>query len=154
MRIGYKGDYAIKSLIFLAVKYLLAPNSYWQIAEIAKEQDIPAKYLEQILLMLRKAGYVKSQRGMKGGFALALEPQKINLGQIIRLVEGPLAPIDCVAEGNDYICDFQDRCVLRPLWQKVSESISQIIDTIDFQSLAEKQLALERSQQQSMMYYI
>ena len=154
MRIGYKGDYAIKSLIFLAIKYLLVPNSYWQIAEIAKEQDIPAKFLEQILLMLRKAGYVKSQRGMKGGFALALEPKKINLGQIIRLMEGPLAPIGCVVEESDSVCDYQNRCVLRPLWQKVSESISQIVDTVDFQSLAEKQLALERAQQQSLMYYI
>jgi Rrf2 family protein len=154
VKITFKGDYAIKSLVFLAAKYLDDTERYFQIPEIAKAQDIPVKFLEQIFLLLRKAGYLKSHRGMKGGFALNKDPGRVTLGEIIRLIEGPISPIACVSTSAFQKCDFQERCVLRPLWAQVREAVGGIVDNVTFHDLVRRENALLQEQAGRLIYCI
>ncbi|MBN2353606.1 MAG: Rrf2 family transcriptional regulator [Spirochaetales bacterium] len=154
MKITFKGDYAIKSLVFLSRYYEEGGGRYFQLSEISKDQDIPEKFLEQIFLILRKAGYLKSHRGAKGGFALNRNPGAFTLGEIARLIEGPLSPIACVSHSSRQACDFERRCVLRPLWAEVRDAVSGIIDRVTFRDLAERERKLLREQAEPPMYYI
>jgi Rrf2 family cysteine metabolism transcriptional repressor len=154
MRITFKGDYAIKSLLFLARKYEDNDNGFFQIAEISRDQDIPLKFLEQIFLLLRKAGYLKSHRGTRGGFALNRPPRDIRLGEVIRLIDGPLSPIACVSKSAYQACSFESRCVLRPLWADVSRSVSAILDPITFSDLVKRERELWESRAGQVMYHI
>ena len=97
MRISYKGDYALKAILELALRY--GRGETVSIAEIAASGDMPENFLEQILLTLKKGGFVKSKRGVNGGFHLAKSPSDITVGDVIRFIEGPTAPISCVEEG-------------------------------------------------------
>lgn len=154
MRISFKGDYAIKALLYLSQKYAGTQESYYQINEISRDQDIPEKFLEQIFLLLRKAGYLKSHRGANGGFALNRDPETVTLGEIIRLIEGPIAPIACVSREAHQTCNFETRCVLRPLWQEVSEAVSGIVDSVTFRTLVERENERLKKQAESLMYHI
>ena len=146
MKISYKGDYAIKALLFLAIKYEEGRNNYSQLAEISKTQDIPLKFLEQIMLILKNAGYVESHRGKKGGFSISKKPSDITLGEIIRLIDGPISPIACVSKTGYKYCDFEDKfnyaCVLKPIWKEVANATSSIVDSITFRDLVEKEKEL------------
>ncbi len=156
MKISYKGDYAIKSLVFLAGKYIRqnGQEALSQIQEISKDQDIPEKFLEQILLSLKNAGYVRSQRGKNGGYAIAKEPETIKLGEIIRLMDGPLAPIACVSRSAYQHCDFEKRCVLKPIWARVNDAISGIVDNIDFRQLVEMETEVKKRAIEEFVYNI
>ncbi|MBN1523145.1 MAG: Rrf2 family transcriptional regulator [Spirochaetales bacterium] len=154
MKISYKGDYAVKSLLFLASRYQEEGEQYFQLGEIAQKQDIPEKFLEQIFLLLRKAGYLKSHRGMNGGFALNRPPENIHLGDIVRLIDGPIAPIACVSTEAYQHCDFESKCVLKPLWAEVREAISSVVDHITFRDLVDREHQFLRQQAEHVMYYI
>ena len=154
MRISYKGDYAIKALVYLASQYNKYNEGRSQIGEISKSQDIPLKFLEHILLILKNAGYVKSHRGTKGGYAIAKDPEQITLGEIIRLMDGPTSPIACVSTSNNKYCDFESRCVLKPIWKDVRDSINGIIDNITFKELAQRDEKLKAQDKKLAMYYI
>lgn len=154
MKISFKGDYAIKSLLYLALKSEDQRGAYFQLGEISYTQDVPEKFLEQILLILKKSGYLTSQRGANGGFALNRDPATINLGEIIRLIDGPLAPIACIRENAHRGCDFKNKCVLKPIWEKVHTAVCNIVDNITFKDLIEKERELERNSAQHLMYYI
>src|SRR5574337_1979117 len=96
MKVSTKGDYATRAMQDLALHYEKGPV---QIEEIARRQHLPARYLEQILLSLKRAGFVESKRGMSGGYYLAKHPREITVGAIIRAMEGPIVPIFCVDSG-------------------------------------------------------
>ena len=91
MKITYKGDYALKAILDLSFQY--ENGKAVPLGEIARRQNIPENYLEQIMLILKRAGYISSKRGVGGGFVLLHDPAKLTLGEIIRLVEGPIEPI-------------------------------------------------------------
>ena len=143
MKISYKCDYAIKALLFLAVKSEEGSENYYQLSEISKTQDIPVKFLEQIMLILKNAGYVSSHRGKNGGFAINRMPSNIKLGEIIRLIDGPISPIACVSRSGYKYCDFEDKlnysCVLKPIWAEVRDAISNIVDKLTFSDLVERE---------------
>ena len=115
MRITYKGDYALKTILDLAIHY---GNSPITIHDLAKRADIPIKFLEQILLDLKRGGFVESRRGKVGGYLLAKAPSQIKLGEVIRFLEGDIEPIACV---NKHYAGCQDtaKCVFRGIWQEV-----------------------------------
>jgi Rrf2 family protein len=117
------------------------------IAEISKHGDMPTKFLEQILLTLRKGGFVKSKRGAEGGFVLAKHPKDITVGQVLRFVEGPLEPIACIQEERYKGCKDVTSCIFRDLWKDVNNAISIVVDTVTFEELVlrykEKNLSLE-----------
>jgi len=135
MKISYKGDYALKTLLELAINYNKGVVS---ISELAERGDIPDKFLEQILLMLKKGGFVDSKRGINGGYFLSRPPEDITVGEVIRFIEGPIQPITCVGRENYEECRDFDSCVFRDIWAKVNTSILLVIDTITFAELAKK----------------
>lgn len=134
MRITYKGDYALKTILGLALHYGESPVT---IHDLAKRADIPTKFLEQILLDLKRGGFVESRRGKVGGYFLARAPSKIRLGEVIKFIDGPIEPIACV--DNRYKdCSDITRCIFKGIWRNVTEATSKIIDGITFEDLAKK----------------
>ncbi|MDD5584626.1 MAG: Rrf2 family transcriptional regulator [Candidatus Omnitrophica bacterium] len=146
MRITYKGDYALKAILDLALHY---GSGVVTIHELAKEADIPIKFLEQVLLELKRGGFVESKRGKVGGYFLAKHPSQIKIGDIIRFVDGPIEPITCV-EKNYCGCRDIYKCAFRPIWQNVSEAISSIVDNTTFEDLANR----IREKQEAFIYSI
>lgn len=133
MKITYKGDYALKALLQLALRY--NESDVLSISEIAKFGDMPVKFLEQILLTLRKGGFVKAKRGVQGGFSLARHPKDITIGEVIRFIEGPIEPISCVCEDSYKGCKDIGSCIFRGVWKEVSHAISVVVDTLTFEEL-------------------
>lgn len=135
MRISYKGDYALKAILELSLQY-----NYGEavpIQRIAASGDMPEKFLEQILLSLKNGGFVKSKRGVKGGFFLARPPKDIIVGDVIRFIEGPTEPISCVEEGYRG-CKYLRSCIFRGVWKEVGQAISMVIDKLNFEELASR----------------
>lgn len=144
MRISYKGDYALKAILELSLRY--GRSDAVSIAEIASSGDMPEKFLEQILLILKRGNFVKSKRGIKGGFYLARHPREITVGDVIRFIEGPTEPISCVEENYKGCRDIKN-CILRDIWKEVGRAVSVVIDTVNFEELSvrykEKELGLK-----------
>ena len=135
MKITYKGDYALKAIFQLALSYNGPDEGVLSITEIAKLGDMPTKFLEQILLALRRGGFVKSRRGVNGGFLLARHPKDITIGDVIRFVEGPIEPIACVEKGAYTRCKDIKSCIFRDVWKEVKDAISVVVDTVTFEEL-------------------
>jgi Rrf2 family protein len=134
MKITYKGDYALKTILGLALHFGSSPMT---IHDLAKRADIPIKFLEQILLDLKRGGFVVSRRGKVGGYLLAKPPSQIKLGDVVRFIDGPIEPVACV--DNKYKgCNEINRCIFRPVWKRVTEATAKIIDSISFEDLAKK----------------
>lgn len=146
MRVTYKGDYAVKTILDLA---LHCGNSPITIQDLAKHADIPTKFLEQILLDLKKGGFVESKRGKVGGYLLSKAPSRIKLGEVIRFLDGPIEPIACAGKTYSGCKDIYS-CVFRAVWQKVARSASDIIDNITFADLVNK----VKAQKETVSYNI
>jgi Rrf2 family cysteine metabolism transcriptional repressor len=131
MKITYKGDYALKAFLDLARHY---DQGTVTISEIAKRIDAPVKFLEQVLLELKRGGFVESRRGKIGGYSLSRSPGKITMGEIIRYIEGSMEPISCIRKGYSD-CGDLDKCIFRNVWQKVYQATSDIVDHITFEDL-------------------
>lgn len=134
MRITYKGDYALKTILDLAVHY---GNGVVTIHDLAKRIDAPIKFLEQVLLDLKRGGFVQSRRGKIGGYMLARPAAKIKLGEVIRYIDGPIEPVACV-DKNYKGCSVAASCVLKGIWKQVNDSTARIIDNVTFEDLAKK----------------
>lgn len=135
MKITTKGRYAIHILYDLAVNGTEQPAS---VKEIATRQEISVKYTEQIISTLNKAGYVKSSRGFMGGYRLTKQPKEYVIGDILRLTEGSLAPVECLnADKNE--CPRQHRCETIVLWEKVDEAIRGVVDHVTLADLLDWQ---------------
>lgn len=131
MRITYKGDYALKAILDLA----LHEGSIVTIHDLAKRADMPIKFLEQVLLDLKRGGFVESRRGKVGGYLLSKPAAQIKLGEVVRFIDGPIEPVTCVEKGYSGCSDIY-KCVFRKVWYQVTEAISGIIDNITFEDLA------------------
>ena len=130
MRLSKKGEYAVRALVEIGFESKLRPNSLIQISTVAQRTNIPEKFLEQILLALRNGGVLKSKRGVEGGYSLAKGPDEITLGEVVRLLDGPLAPIPCVSLSSYERCSCpdEDSCGLRIAMQQVRDAIAGILD--------------------------
>jgi Rrf2 family protein len=130
MRISKRGEYGLRAMIILAHAYKESPDAMVQIKEISEQDKIPGKYLEQILLALKNAGMLQSRMGIGGGYYLARQPRDISLGQIVRLLDGPLAPIRCVSQMAYESCGCPDErtCGLRMVMGDVRNAIADILD--------------------------
>jgi Rrf2 family transcriptional regulator, cysteine metabolism repressor len=138
VKISYKCDYALKAIFELSLIYIEEGGDVVSIQKLAKAGDMPTKFLEQILLVLRKGGFVKSKRGVNGGFMLARPPAEITIGDVVRFIEGPIGPISCVEEECYKGCKDIKTCIFRDVWKDVRHSISVIIDTTTFEELVQK----------------
>ncbi|NQT26630.1 Rrf2 family transcriptional regulator [candidate division KSB1 bacterium] len=133
MKITFKGDYALKAILDLSMNS--QNDEIVPLSIISRRQDIPLPFLEQIMLSLKKAGYVHSRAGKGGGFFLAKRPENITLGEIIRLIEGPIEPISCGVKNQPSGCAEEGRCAFREVWVQVTEVISDIVDTVTFDQI-------------------
>jgi len=138
MKISFKGDYALKTILYLSQQYQDDPHRPVIISEIATRRDIPVKYLEHILLLLKGSGYVHSKRGPDGGFLLAKPPSKITIGEIIRLTEGPTSPITCVSSSCYVKCHDENTCAFRDIFVEIKDSINRVVDTTTFEDMCGK----------------
>lgn len=151
MKITYKGDYALKAILHLA--YHFDSGSVVPITDISNKQNIPVQYLEQIMLILKNAGYVESKRGKGGGFFLILSPSNVTLGEILRLIEGPVEPIACGKYKHDYSCGEEDQCAFREVWVKVTDAISDVVDHVTFTYIMQRTKELQ-DQNRAIVYQI
>ncbi len=128
MKLSKRGEYGLKAIIDLASQ--AEPTAVSQIKDIAARQQIPVKFLEQILLTLKNAGLLHSRAGVGGGYYLAKLPDEITLGQVVRTLDGPLAPISCVSQMayERCVCDDEATCGLRLTMLDVRNAIADILD--------------------------
>jgi Rrf2 family protein len=139
MRITAKGEYAAKAVLYLSLRH---PDVV-TIPEMAGRHRIPGKYLEHILQALRRAGIVESRRGVRGGYRLARAPEKISVGQVLRVVDGRFSQSSCIKpeEGPGYICPESDSCGLKQVWQDVQTAVDHILFETTFDDLRKRTLA-------------
>lgn len=131
MKVSTKGRYALRLMIDIAMNDSGEPV---RIKDIARRQEISEKYLEQIISVLNKAGYVKSIRGPKGGYALAKPLREYTAGMILRLTEGNMAPVSCLEyEEND--CSRQGQCATLELWKRMDAAIKEVVDSVTLEDL-------------------
>lgn len=135
MKISTRGKNAIKLMLDLATYYQGEPV---KVKDIARRQNISEKYLEQIIAVLNKATLVKSIRGAHGGYELTSPPEKYTVGQILKTVEGNMAPTDCFGE-NGTPCENKATCVSYRLWEKLDDAINGVLETITLANLLEWQ---------------
>ena len=134
MRLSTKGEYASRAMLELARNYDGRPL---HIRDISKLQSIPQRFLEQILLQLKRAGYLRSRKGPAGGYYLSKPPGEITVADVIRVMDGPLAPIDCVSVTAREVCPREASCGLRGLWKKTRDAIAEILEGTTFADIAE-----------------
>ena len=153
MKISNKGEYALKALIELAIDYDKG-ITVTLINDVAKRKKIPQKYLEQILLNLRNAGILVSKRGVGGGYSLSRAPENISLGEIIRSVEGTLAPVDCVSIGDHFNCPDESSCGIYSIMLEVRDAVSGILDNTSLKDVAKRTLDLIDQKNRVLNYTI
>ena len=132
MKLSTKGRYGVTAMYDLAMHVGKGPIS---LKSVAERQEISEHYLEQLMGQLRKAGLVKSTRGAQGGYMLTKQPTDITVGDIVRVMEGPIAPVDCLLSEAPSCCDKVGRCVTRGVWRKVGDSIAKVLDDITLADL-------------------
>jgi Rrf2 family protein len=149
MKVSTRGEYGVRAMVALARHFGEGPMS---ISDIAKASSVPPAYLEQLIAPLRRADLVQSKRGAHGGYVLARPPQEMRIGEIYRVMEGPVAPMDCVSENlADQTCPLIDNCETRPIWLKMRDSIVDVLDSTTLADLiapgstAPRELPISRS---------
>ena len=131
MKISTKGRYALRMMLELAQNQEKKPVP---IKEISAKQNISDKYLEQIIAVLNKAGYVKSVRGPQGGYMLMKTPKDYAVGMILRLTEGSMAPVECL-EFEENTCPRKESCVTLKVWEKIDQAVKDVVDNITLEDL-------------------
>ncbi len=134
MKISTKGRYAVRVMLDLALNNT---GECIKVKEIASRQGISEKYLEQIIAVLNKAGYVKSVRGAQGGYRIAKEPKDYTVGMILRLTEGSLAPVACLDDETSD-CERVDTCETLEVWREVYDAVNTVVDRVTLADLVEK----------------
>ena len=131
MKISTKGRYAVRVMLDLALN---DTGEYVKVREIAKRQEISEKYLEQIIAVLNKAGYVRSTRGAQGGYKIAKDPSQYTVGMILRLTEGSLCPVACLeTESNE--CERCETCETLQVWKDLNNAINKVVDSVTIADL-------------------
>ena len=134
-----KGEYGVRLMVQLGRHYGTGPAS---LSEIAAAEDMPRAYLEQLAFVLRDAGLVVSTRGAHGGYELARQPAEINMSEILRALEGPLAPMICATDepGHDRACDRTASCTVNLLWIRVRDAVAGALDGVTLADLVPQRL--------------
>lgn len=133
MKISTKGRYGLRAMIEIASHDKDDPVS---IHTIAERQGLSSRYLEQLLTPLKQAGLVKSVRGAQGGYVLGKDADKITAGDVIRVLEGPISPVECINELQPEECERACKCVTRDIWLEIRDAVSKILDSHTLADLA------------------
>jgi Rrf2 family transcriptional regulator, cysteine metabolism repressor len=153
MKLSLRGEYALRALLVLGLNY---SQPVVKIHTISEQQNIPKRFLEQILNDLRSAGIVQSRRGAAGGYRLARAPEEITLASVIRQIEGALAPVTCVSERFYEKCSCPDeaRCAIRSVMKEVREAILQVVDRVTIAELCDRWRKLQQEPVNASDYVI
>src|SRR5437016_1167889 len=143
MKLSLRGEYALRALLVLGLHYA---KSVVSIGLISAEQNIPKRFLEQILNDLKSAGLVESRRGVAGGYRLAKPPQQIPLSAVIRHIEGALAPISCVSERfyEKCSCPDESRCAIRSVMKEIRHAVVNIAERVTIAEMCERAHKLQQ----------
>jgi len=144
MKISTKGDYATRALLALALRD--GPAS---VRDIAKSTGLPQAYLEQIMLVMKAAGLVEAKRGVQGGYSLARPANEISLKEIVEAAEGSVAPLGCAAIEPDTSCIEEGECALQLVWIKVRGAVSDILDSVSLEDVAEDTRRIKAARRRS-----
>ena len=147
MKLSTRGRYGVRALLDLALHQGEGPVL---LKDIARRQEFSLAYLEHLITPLIAAGLVKSTRGARGGVFLLKSPAEIKLGEVVQLLEGSIAPVDCVNDPK--ICHRSASCVTRDIWIEMKRAMSQVLDSTTLQDLVERQR--QKGQIETGMYYI
>jgi Rrf2 family protein len=155
MKLSVRGEYALRALIVLGLDYL-EDDSVVRIQEISRRQNIPKRFLEQILNDLKSAGIVESKRGVAGGYRLKLPPHRVTLAEIIRHLEGPLAPVSCVSERfyEKCSCPDEEKCGIRSVMKEVRDAVVKILEHVTLAQLCERVQLLQGPHASAFDYVI
>ncbi|MFY9174952.1 MAG: Rrf2 family transcriptional regulator [Peptococcia bacterium] len=134
MKFSTKARYGLRAMVELALNYKNGPLS---VKVISERQDISEAYLEQLMAPLTRHKLAKSVRGAYGGYLLTKEPNKIIVGDIIRALEGPIAPVDCVSKDEPRDCQRADSCVTKLVWEKVRDAVEDALDNLTLEDLCQ-----------------
>ena len=134
MKLSARVEYGVRAMAVLAIQYREGPLP---LREIAGREGISFQFLEQIFPDLRRAALIESFRGTKGGYMLARPPAEINVGDIVRAVEGPIVPVDCLAEGEPGDCCHRraEGCLTRHVWERLRDRINEVLDEVSLADL-------------------
>lgn len=132
MKISTKGRYGLRAVLDISLHQSEGPVT---ISSIAGRQELSERYLEQLLITLKQNGIINSIRGFQGGYILAKEPRLIKVGDIVRALEGPLAPVDCVNEDKLGECSRTEACVTKIVWEDLRDSITKVLDSYTVEDL-------------------
>ena len=147
MKLSTKGRYATRAILDLAINQEEGPIL---LKDIAQRQQISLSYLEHLVTPLIAGGLIRSTRGAKGGVSLAKPPEEIKLSEIIQLLEGSLAPVECV--NNPKLCPRSELCVARDIWTELKNAMTGVLESTTLQDLVERQK--EKGKAVKAMYYI
>ena len=137
MRVPMKVDYGVRALLDLALNYGEGPV---QTAEIAYRQGIPEAYLDQLMTILHKFGFIISRRGPQGGHRLAMDPNEIKLSMVMATLDANSSPLDCLINPDD--CVFSESCAQQEVWKAVEEAIQNLLSSISLADLVQRQRGL------------
>jgi Rrf2 family protein len=153
VKLSQRGHYALRALIVLGMNH---SDSVVRIQSISTAQNIPKRFLEQILNDLKAAGFLESKRGIAGGYRLKMPPEKITLAEIVRLIEGPLAPVSCVSERfyERCTCPSEEKCGIRSVMKEVREAIVKVLETVTLAQLCDRVRQLQGAHEDPLEYVI
>lgn len=135
MKLSKKTDYALRALLYLSLRN---KRGSVQIKEISTMEKLPTKFLENILLSLRKAGILRSKMGLKGGYSLARPPEQITLGEVIRVLDGTIAPMGCVSRVEYESCPAEIGCAVKSVMQDVRNAVARVLDDTTLADLSKR----------------
>ena len=143
MKLSVRGEYALRALLVLGLNY---DQRVVRIQTISEQQNIPRRFLEQILNDLKSAGVLQSKRGVAGGYRLARHPDQITLAVVVRHIEGALAPVSCVSERfyEKCSCPDESRCAIRSVMKEVREAVVKIVERVTIAELCERWRKLQQ----------
>jgi len=136
IQVSQRTQYALRAMFELAKNYGQGPI---RIGEIAQRQAIPPRFLEGILNQLRQAGLLRSVRGSRGGYEIAKDPAEISVGDMMRVLEGPLVPTECLNPEPAKDCPLYGSCAFLSLWRRAAEALASVYDGTTFASLVEEE---------------
>ncbi|HEV2394717.1 MAG TPA: Rrf2 family transcriptional regulator [Verrucomicrobiae bacterium] len=144
MKLSLRGEYALRALLVLGLEY---GQEVVRVQTIAEHQNIPKRFLEQILNDLKSAGIVQSKRGVAGGYRLAKPPETITLAAVVRHIEGALAPVSCVSERfyEKCSCPDESRCAIRSVMGEIREAIVKTAERVTIADLCDRSRALQKT---------
>ena len=152
MLISQRCQYALRAVFELAKQHGRGPV---KIDDIAAPQAIPPRFLAAILNQLKQAGFVESRRGSEGGYLLARSPASLTVGQLIRFVEGPVGPVECMVGSATDRCPLRGSCVFLSMWEEAKQAVENVYDRTTFEDLMDREsAALARCGEYTPMYMI